>query len=477
MKNNRSNWLVLDLDGMSQTLDRRGKEFAIYELVQNAWDEMVTQVEVNLSKPISGRSTLSVVDDSPKGFRDLSDSYTLYAPSYKKTDPEKRGAFNLGEKFVLAICDQVTITTTSGKVEFSKECGRKRTKTRRASGTEFKGSLQLTIAEYEHILDKARYLIPPVPTIINGTSLPSRTCLKKFKTTLATVIADAGGRMRPTKRRTSVSIYEPLQGETTMLYEMGIPVVETGDTWHIDVGQKVPLNMERDNVNPAFLAAVRVAVLNEMRGHLDQKLAAEPWVRTAASSPLCTDDTTRAVLNLRFGPNRVSRDVTDVGSNREAASRDFTVVSGGSLTSGEWKNAKRARAIKPAGQLFPTDLDGKVPDKVFTHDEWTAEMSDYAEFVERVSPDLVGHRVTVEYIEDKAIVCGAFFDSYFNVNLAHIDVCDWQSIIELMLHELAHTVVRSNDHLNHMFYKTVGKLGAKLALLVANDKPLASSIV
>jgi hypothetical protein len=361
-------------------------------------------------------------------------------------------------------------------VEFSKNSGRSRSKTRRATGTEFKGSLLLTIAEHKHILDKARYLIPPVPTIINGTALPTRTCLKKFNATLSTVIADAEGRMRPTKRPTSVCIYEPLEGETAMLYEMGIPVVETGDTWHIDIGQKVPLNMERDNVTPAFLMAVRVAVLNEMKGHLNLKLAVEPWVRTAGSSPLCDDETTRTLWDLRYGAKRVSFDPNDIGSNREAASQGFTVIAGGSQSAGEWNNGKRAGTITPAGQMFPTKLGSKIPDKVYTRDEWTPEMSGYAEFVERVSPDLVGHNVTVNYIDDAAMVCGQFFDSYFDVNLAHNDICDWQRNIELMLHELAHTVVRSNDHLNHLFYETVGKLGAKLALLVAHDKPLASSI-
>ena len=450
-------------------------EFALYELVQNAWDEKVTRVEITLSKPISGRSTLSVVDDSPEGFRDLTDAYTMYAESYKKSDPGKRGAFNLGEKFVLALCDKATITSTSGQVVFEGD-GRRRTKSHRAIGTEFNGSLRLTLAEYDHILDKAVYLIPPVPTIINGAALPIRECLKTFYATLSTVIPDEEGQMRATKRKTLVSVYATQPGETPMLYEMGIPVVETGDTWHIDIGQKVPLNMERDNVTPAFLTAVRVAVLNEMKGFLDATLAAEPWVRTAASHTDCGDDTTRILMDLRYGSKRVSFDPSDIGSNREAASRDYTPISGGSLSAGEWKNVKRAGAVKPAGQMFPTEPGSKTPDKIYTRAEWTPEMVDYAEFVERASPELVGSRVTVQYIEDAEMVSGQFFGSYFDVNLAHNDVCDWQGNIELMLHELAHTVVRSNDHLIHMFYETVGKLGAKLAMLVAKDKALASRI-
>jgi hypothetical protein len=45
-----------------------------------------------------------------------------------------------------------------------------------------------------------------------------------------------------------------------------------------------------------------------------------------------------------------------------------------------------------------------------------------------------------------------------------------------MLHELAHTVVKSNDHLVRDFYETVGRLGAKLSLLVAANPRLAESL-
>jgi hypothetical protein len=40
---------------------------------------------------------------------------------------------------------------------------------------------------------------------------------------------------------------------------------------------------------------------------------------------------------------------------------------------------------------------------------------------------------------------------------------------ELMLHELAHNVVHSNDHLCAAFYETVTTLGAKLTILALAD--------
>jgi hypothetical protein len=470
----RKNWIDVDLDGLRKLLDRRGKEFAIYELTQNAWDENITRVDIELTRPVHGWSELIVTDDSPEGFRDLTDSFTMYKESSKKASPQKRGAFNLGEKFVLALCDTAQITSTTGRVIFDDE-GRMRSRVKRAAGTEFWGSLPLTLGEYDAIVEKTSYLIPPVPTIFNGVEIPSRTPLNKFEAHLATMLADDKGRMRPRKRKTTVRVYEPLPGEAPMLYEMGIPVVETGDRYHVDIGQKVPLNMERDNVTPAFLRAVRVAVVNAFGSQLDDDVARENWVREAASDKEISPNAFRRIIEARFGDQAVIYDPSDIGSNREAASKHFTVVTGGSLNAGEWENVRKTAALLPAGRIFATHHGSKTPDKRYSRDEWTDDMQAYVRFVEEVSPALVGYRVTLEYINDKRMVCGQFFGTWFNVNLAVHDVSDWQSNLELMLHELAHTVVKSNDHLSHEFYNTVGRLGAKLAIHLASDPSSVSN--
>ena len=180
------------------------------------------------------------------------------------------------------------------------------------------------------------------------------------------------------------------------------------------------------------------------------------------------------MLDLRFGENRVGYDPSDIGSNREAVSNNWTLVTGGRMSAGEWDNAKRAGAIAPAGNLFPTNHGSKVPDKTYRRDEWTPGMLAYATFVERVSRSLVGHEVTVQYIRDKDMVrgCTDCAETHITVNLAKHSAADWQANIELMLHELAHSVVRSNDHLVHEFYKTVGRLGAKLSLLAVENPEL-----
>lgn len=474
----RKNWLTVDMDGLRKVLERRGKAFAIFELVQNAWDENVTKVEVTMTRPKSGRSELTVTDDSPEGFRDLTDSYTMFAESYKKANPEKRGAFNLGEKYVLALCDEASITTTTGRVTFD-DNGRHPTRNvKRERGSEFRGSIRLKIGEWEEMCAATLKLIPPVPTCFNGKEISSRKPIRSWAATLPTVMSDEEGNLRHTARETTVTVYPVLARETATLYEMGIPVVEINAKYHVSVGQKVPLNIDRDNVTPAYQKTIYVELLNHTQDLMEEKDANAIWVRTAASDSRCSNEAIKTVLDLRFGEDRVGYDPSDVGSNREATAHNWTVVTGGSMSAGEWANAKRARAIEPAGTVFPTNLKGKVPDKVYRRPEWTPEMLAYGTFVERVSSLLIRHAVTVEYIRDKDIVaaCTDHAETHITINLAQHSVDNWQRNIELLLHELSHRVVKSNDHLIHEFYRTVGRLGAKLSLLAVENPELFEAV-
>ena len=72
----------VDHKGMRQVYRGRGLHRMLYELVSNAFDEKVTRVEVELVLGTSGRTVGVVVrDDSPDGFRDLAEAWTMFAPS------------------------------------------------------------------------------------------------------------------------------------------------------------------------------------------------------------------------------------------------------------------------------------------------------------------------------------------------------------------------------------------------------------
>jgi hypothetical protein len=67
----RSGWLDVDLSGLEKLLFRRGKEFILFELIQNAWDEACTRVNISLPRPQGGRTRIVVKDDSPQGFQSI----------------------------------------------------------------------------------------------------------------------------------------------------------------------------------------------------------------------------------------------------------------------------------------------------------------------------------------------------------------------------------------------------------------------
>lgn len=258
-------WFDVDKAGLGRQAQEHSKGRLIGELVQNALDEAgVKQIAVTLAL-VPGRplAVLTVEDDSPEGFRDLAHAYTLFAESYKRGNPEQRGQYNFGE-LVLAVCEQASISTTKGTVLFTDEGRIEKPRQKRDLGSIFQGRIRMTREEYPQVCDYLRSLLLPegVTVTFNGDRLLPRMPIRTFEASLETLLADDQGVMRPRVRKTQVSIYESLPAEVPSLYEMGLPVVETGDKWHVNVAQKVPLNRDRDNVNPAYLQAIRVAVLN-----------------------------------------------------------------------------------------------------------------------------------------------------------------------------------------------------------------------
>ena len=117
--------LRVDTEGLSKLCSRNGLDWLGKELIQNAWDQDVTQVHLTIESVGHGRGRIIVTDDDPEGFLDLSHAYTLFAESNKKGNPLQRGRFNLGEKLVIAYCVEtggsVEILTTTGGFRFSKK--------------------------------------------------------------------------------------------------------------------------------------------------------------------------------------------------------------------------------------------------------------------------------------------------------------------------------------------------------------------
>src|SRR5262245_30139654 len=419
-------WFNVDKQGLGRQAEEQGKGRLVGELIQNALDEAgVTQIAVSLALvPGQELADLSVEDDAPEGFHDLTHAYTLFAPSAKRGNPQQRGQFNLGEKMVLAVCEQASISTTKGTVVFDPDEGRfEKARQKRERGSVFQGRIRLTREEYPQVCDYLRSLLLPEGVVVtfNGDRLLPRKPLRTFEASLETLVADEQGVMRPRQRKTQVGVYEALPGEAPNLYEIGLPVVETGDRWHVNVGQKVPLNRDRDNVRPAFLQAVRVAVLNAAFDLLtSEEEATAGWCKLAGSDPRCSDEAIKHLVRLRFGEKVAAPDPSDIEAMKRFQSQGGTIVVGRSK--GEWSNVRRSGAVLPAGQICPTakpysDDPNAAGVTIIPEEKWTEGMKNIAAYAVFLARELMQVSLTVSVVHTTNNFAACYASGRLDFNL------------------------------------------------------------
>lgn len=488
-------WFDVNKEGLGKILEGRGPEFIGRELVQNALDEETTRVEVRVEWA-GGVTHLRVADDSPRGFQDLTHAWTLFAESKKKGDPTKRGRFNLGEKLVLALCKKAQITTTTGQVIFG-PAGRKRGRGKTAAGSVFEGWLPQTKKAADALRAGVRAVIPPdgIELLVDGEAVerpePVRTLEAKA---LETEAAGADGVIRRTRRNARLDLFEPRPGERPTLMEMGIPVVEldAGDRWHVDVSQKVPLTLDRDNVRPAYLRRIRTLVLNATHELLEGDDANAGWAREALKDPDACDAAVGAALDLRFGERRVAYDPSDPEANQKAAAAGYTVVTGSQLSKEEWANARRAGALPPAGHVTPSDktlISADGDDVEVAEADWSPAERWVLEHAARVGSALLETPVRSRLVSSRQKYAATFgggvvsFNRNGNTGLGR----KWfgrvaaegplsEALNHVLIHEVAHHY--SGNHLSERYHDALCRLGAKLARLAAERpdlfRPLSS---
>jgi len=478
--------LVVDRKGLARKLANRPKAFIIYELLQNAWDEDgVTKVKVT-AEMLPGKAVcvITVEDDSPEGFQDLTSVYTMFKDSKKAPDPTKRGRFEMGEKLVLATALRAQVCSTKGTIIFDGD-ERKHSRMKLDKGTAFEGEFRMTRDEFTAVIEAVQMLAVPehIETFFNGEKLVPRVVEKTFETTLQTVKADEEGRLSTTQRKTEVRVYGLRDGEVGYIFEMGIPVVPTGDPWHYDVQQRVPVNWERDNVPPAFLRTLRVEVLNAMHTRMTPEMAAQPWVTDALDDKRCSSDAVTSVVHDRFGEKAVIYDPSDAEGTKIAVSQGYTVIPGGAFSKEAWRNIRAAEVVLPAGQVTPSpkpyDPEGN-PEKVIPRGEWTPFMHRRAEFAMDLFTKLTSDQCFVVIVNEPQVSwlanfgpTGSPLGSRLCLNFGRLGR-DWfslpnrdEKVLDLLLHEYVHHTVR--DHLSHEMHETATKLGARLANLALNE--------
>jgi hypothetical protein len=492
-----SKWFEADKDGLRQIAERlveaRGFGIILAELYQNVMDTNATECSVEFEK-VPGRplAELRVTDNDPNGFADLTHAYTLYAPSGKKADPSKAGRFNLGEKYVLAFCQTANITTTTGCISFGPD-GREHLPRRKTNvGTAFEAVIDCTTAQMEQMAQFARRLIvkPGLRLMVNGEEVPHRKPFTSFTAKLPTEISNDAGNLTRTVRVAEVELYEPLAGEVPMLYELGIPVVETGDKWHYNVQQKVPLNTERDNVTPKYLADLRTFVFNHTHAMLGGDDTEAEWVNVAAGNDKAAPAAVETFRVQKFGEKSVAEDPFNAEANAEAVAHGYTVIPKHGLTPGQRANLKANNFLLSSSAAFPTAGKGVYSDdpdaepvEVIGPDRQTAPMTEVARYTEELAHRLMGKKVTVVFVKVPPRQCAQPWlacygrghllgrsEFHFNVGVLGqrwFDNRVTDKVDELIIHEFGHEY--NPNHLAAEYHAGLCKLGARLVQAVLDD--------
>ena len=489
MSTTHSQWFDVDRQGLSNLVANRDKSFIINELIQNAWDQDVTSVTVTLEdSDLRGYSVLTVEDDDPNGFTDMAHAFTLFAESEKKGDATKRGRFNLGEKLVLSVCREATIETVGRSVVFTDEGERRQFKNSRTKGSCFSAVIRMNDSDREEVLSGINCLIQPesVTTTVNGTPLVSRKPVASFDIQMPTGAMDDEGNLFNTRRMTRVNVYEPLTGETASIYEMGIPIVEfDGDRFHADIQQKVPVNMDRDNVLPSYLARLRMAVVNNTHELLTKDDASSTWVTEATSHPESSDEAVNKTLDLRYGDKRVIANPSDPEANALAVASGYTLIHGRSLTAGQHARVRETGAALTSSRVTPAPTpfseDGKPLDYM-DREKWTPEMINVRDFAKIIACEVLEANISVEFANDIQWPFLAVYgprsggsggELIINVGRVGYDffkASNLTRILDLLIHEFAHHY--APVHFSEDYWRALSRVGSKVAVLALEEPKL-----
>lgn len=461
------------MKGLRALQNGKPKTFVVRELLQNAFDENITKCNLHLWWD-RGLVTISVEDDSPEGFRDLSDAYTLFKDTYKRSDATKRGRFNLGEKQAFSVCERAEIVTTTGTIIFDKKSGRYQSKVKRDKGSIIRVDVRMKREEFEEV--KAFIELILIPKHVHfeyscgnaaGTYkavVMYREPYKTFDAILRTEIQD-GEAFRPTRRKTMVNVHKA--DGAKYLYELGIPVCEIDCDFSIDVQQKVPLSTDRDSVSPAFLKELYALVLNHTYETINDKNAASAWVREAVSSPLVGKEAVKSVVLGRFGEKVVVANPNDPIANDDAIAHGYHVVRGAELNGDEWDSIRRFSAMQSSTQMFGK---GVADSTVVEPNEAQKRVAAWAK---KFFKEFFGTTLHVQFISSPMATVVADFriDSLrFNVPKVRMPWVDGKrpskEIIDLIIHEFGH---RKGMHTQHSYHEALTAMGAWLTIKALDD--------
>jgi len=476
--------------GFRGLMTAKPKWHFVRELISNSLDESsVNNIKLELIK--ESRFVTIICKDDGAGFERLSDAYTLFAHTKKRSNALVRGRFNMGEKELASISKFMSIETTSGKVVFKDGKRSTHPRIKLDRGTIVTAKIRCSISEFEEIVSTLGYFIIPndmkvTVEINNGSELPIFDTIDPVDTdweiseTLETILFDEEtGGMRPTRRKTQVDIHKTnkFRGNKTFLYELGIPVQEIDCKYSVNVNQKIPMNANRDSVKDSYLRDIYALVLNATHGDLDVNDISESWVRTASEDELVTDDAFTSVKNARYGEKSVKWS-TDLQANEDARNQGYSIIHPRSMSRIERSRMEGVGLVSASVQFKRP----RVGYESINRNNWTDSMKQFEKNAFQICDMLRISRVKVKYIVSVEASTIADYGSHrIRFNLGHHHWGSTQKArlnfdpmsiknLDIFMHELGHMGSSYDYAHDRGFYDMLTRHSAKFVLMALINK-------
>ncbi len=309
--------------------------------MQNALDSVGSAGRIGLVVTPTGPRTASVrCADDGSGAEDLTQLNVVFVTG-KKDGVTQRGRMGRGFKELLSIATRARVRSRDQELLFTVgDGGARRVVHQRGMDWHHGFEAAMEIEHDDVDKDLAGYfqsfLLPAGVTLtVNASPVPVRPVYREVEARLTTERFAKGRWEKPTLA-TRVHLVAVREGETPLVYEMGIPVcaVEWSEPYHCDVQQRCPMNPNRDAVMSGYPARLHRACLPALLPEMTTERALAAWVGEAAQT--ATNDVQKAVVVKAFGEG-VVRAVPVTGKfdhNADAEELGSTVVHSAHMTGG-----------------------------------------------------------------------------------------------------------------------------------------------
>jgi hypothetical protein len=457
------NWFEISNDGWRRLNAGRPLGMLLREALQNAFDESVGSVSVDLAS-----ERILIEDDGTRGFADDRLIYTVFLTD-KEDSPTQRGRKGRGLKELISAASRAEVETVGKTIRFDRD-GRHVQENQRRRGTRLLLERRSTAREIEAALGTLRQTIPPSATrlTVNGRRVePPEEILTLAHCSLETVVVRRGVECL-VERETEVTLFgRRSPREKPQIFEMGLPVQPLRAPWHVDVAQRVPMSDGRDKIDETYRLTLLTVIFEALvEEELDERSLRDDWIMEVLSYGAVSDQALRIFVDRAYSRRAV------LGASRRADDRarqvGAKVIETRSMARGVW--AALARVTETSEQYVNRQLAAQEA-RVESLDGVQRRA---VEVVTHLAREITGRHIDVTVIDKPRELDGYVEDASLDRRMLELKLNVQGGFnfrdplapasLAILFHELAHLEAAEHDYRFARALERVAGIGARLLL-------------